>query len=434
MKLVITNVLILFLSSINLYGQTWTIEQCIDSAYANNQRIAIAENTQELSALKHKEVKSNLLPKLSINGEYKYFIELPYQLMPLSVFGGPEGQFKEAQFGVPHNINANVLLQVPIYSSGLMGNINKLETSQKIVELEVQKTYDQIYFEVSNIYRNAQLLKSQMVFIDSTISNTERVKKNIELLAEQKLANQNDVKKLELKVSTLHSYHANLNVKLQQIYNALQLLTGSASTIEVEDNILMIDLMQYEDNGNKDIEIIQLQQEIINIDLKSLKQSKYIPEVGFVATYGTQGFGYDQSPNQFLNFYPIGYAGIRFTYPLFNGTVTNKKIDQKNLELENLKLKEELTKDAQQVEIENAVLRLENAFNNVTLSEQQVDLAQSICEQEEKKHKQGLLSVNDLMIAQNELIQNQQNYLQSIAEFLAADLELKKITNNISNN
>ena len=56
MKLVITNVLILFLSSINLYGQTWTLEQCIDSAYANNQRIAIAENTRELSALKHKEV------------------------------------------------------------------------------------------------------------------------------------------------------------------------------------------------------------------------------------------------------------------------------------------------------------------------------------------------------------------------------------------
>lgn len=433
MKLVITNVLILFLSSINLYGQTWTLEQCIDSAYANNQKIAIAENTHELSALKHKEVKSNLLPKLSINGEYKYFIELPYQLMPLSVFGGPEGQFKEAQFGVPHNINANVLLQAPIYSTGLMGNIDKLETSQKIVELEVQKTYDQIYFEVSNIYRNAQLLKSQMVFIDSTISNTERVKKNFELLAEQELANQNDVKKLELKVSTLQTYHANLDVKLQQIYNALQLLTGSASTFEVEDNILMIELMQYEEKEDKDIEIIQLQQEMINIDLKSLKRSKYIPDAGFVATYGTQGFGYDQSPNQFLNFYPIGYAGIRFSYPIFSGTVTNKKIAQKNLELENLKLKEELTKDAQQVEIENAVLQLENAFNNVKLSEQQVDLAQSIYEQEEKKHKQGLISVNDLMIAQNELIQNQQNYLQTIAEFLAADLELKKLTNNISN-
>ena len=434
MKLVITNVLILLFSSINLYGQAWTLEQCIDSAYANNQKIAIAENTQELSALKHKEVKSNLLPKLSINGEYKYFIELPYQLLPASVFGGPDGQFKEARFGVSHNINANVLLQVPIYSPGLMGNITMLETSQKIVELEVQKTYDQIYFEVSNIYRNAQLLKSQMGFIDSTISNTERVKGNIELLAEQKLANQNDVKKLELKVSTLQSYQATLGIRLQQIQNALQLLTGSRENFEVEDAIIMIDLIQYENHGHKDIEILQLQQEIVKIDLKSLKRSKYIPEVGFVATYGTQGFGYDQSPNRFLNFYPIGYAGIRFSYPLFNGTVTNKKIDQRNIELENLKLKEELTKDAQQVEIQNTLLRLENAFNNVTLSQQQVELAQSIYEQEEKKHKQGLISVNDLLLAQNELIQNQQNYLKSIAEFLAADLELKKVTNNISNN
>ena len=180
------------------------------------------------------------------------------------------------------------------------------------------------------------------------------------------------------------------------------------------------------------MEILQLQREIVNIDLKSLKRSKFLPEVGFVAMYGTQGFGYDQSPNQFLNFYPIGYAGIRFSYNLFNGTVTNKQIDQKNLELENLKLKEELVNDAQELEITNAVLDLGNAYDKVELSEQHVELAQSIYQQEEKKHREGLISINDLLMSQNELIQNQQNYLQSIADFLAADLQVKKLTNNIS--
>lgn len=432
MKLVIANVLIFLLMSSNLYGQTWTLEQCIDSAYANNARVTLAENNQALSELKYKEVKSNLLPKVSVNGEYKYFIELPYQLLPLSVFGGPDGQFKEARFGVPHNINANVTLQAPLYSSNLMGNINKLETSQKILDIEVQKTYDQLYFEVSNIYRNAQLLKSQKVFIDSTILNTERVQKRVQLLVSEKLATQNDSKKLELKVSTLQSYSATLEIKLQQLYNALQLLTNSESTFEVEDQLLMMDVKSYETQGNKDLEILQLQREIVNIDLKSLKRSKFLPEVGFVATYGTQGFGYDQSPNQFLNFYPIGYAGIRFSYNLFNGTVTNKQIDQKNLELENLKLKEELVNDAQELEITNAVLDLGNAYDKVDLSEQHVELAQSIYQQEEKKHREGLISINDLLMSQNELIQNQQNYLQSIADFLAADLQVKKLTNNIS--
>lgn len=51
----------------------------------------------------------------------------------------------------------------------------------------------------------------------------------------------------------------------------------------------------------------------------------------------------------------------------------------------------------------------------------------------EKKNQQGLISLNDLFWAQNELIGQQQNYLQSIADLLKADLELKKITNNLSN-
>lgn len=434
MKLAITNLWIILLIGSPLYAQTWTLEQCIDSAYSNNTRIAIAKNNQTLSSIQHREAKSNLLPKLSINGEYKYFVELPYQLLPLSVFGGPDGQFKEAQFGVPHTINANAMLQAPLYSTRLMGAIHKMETIQKLVELEVQKTYDEVYFEVSNLYRNAQLVKSQIRFVDSTIRNTEHIAKNVALLASEKLANQSDVKKLELKVSTLSSYRSTLEVQLKQLSNALQLLTGSDARFDVEDDLLMIDLTNYEANGNKEIDMIELQQEIIHIDLTSLKRSKYIPEFGLLASYGTQGYGYDQSPNRFLNFYPIGYAGIRFSYPLFNGTITNKKIDQKNIELENLQLREAFVRDMQQVDISNAILKLENAYTHVEVSEQQVELAQSIYQQEEKKYRQGISSINDLLMAQNEWIQHQQNYLQHIAELLAADLELKKVTNTISNN
>jgi hypothetical protein len=43
----------------------------------------------------------------------------------------------------------------------------------------------------------------------------------------------------------------------------------------------------------------------------------------------------DMTNNQtdFLNFYPIGFAGIQLSYPLFNGTVTQRKINQKKLEI-----------------------------------------------------------------------------------------------------
>jgi OMF family outer membrane factor len=428
------NMIFLILISVKVHGQTWTLKQCVDSAYANNTRISLANNEQEIANLKQKEVRANLLPKISINGEYKYFIELPYQLMPLSVFGGPEGQFKEAQFGVPHNINGNVVLQAPIYSSNLIGSIQKLSTTQRIVDIEVSKTYDQVYFEVATIYRNAQLLTSQLSFIDSTITNTEKIYRNIQLLAVEKLANQSDVQKLELKVSSLFLQQLTIKSHLQQLYNGLKLLTGTTADFEVENNLVMLDLKNYSPNGNKEIDKILLQQELISIDLKSLKRSTYLPELGFVATYGIQGFGYDQSPNSFLNFYPIGYAGMRLSYTVFNGTVTQKQIEQKELTYTSLKLQEKLIADARQLEIDNAVLKLENAFKSVELSDKQTELAHSIYQQELEKHAEGLVSINDLLIAQNELVQNQQNYLQQIALFLAADLELRNLTNNLSNN
>jgi hypothetical protein len=54
--------------------------------------------------------------------------------------------------------------------------------------------------------------------------------------------------------------------------------------------------------------------------------------------YGTTGFGYNGQPASFLDFYPIGFAGIQLSYPLFNGTVTLRKINQKTLELRNNEL------------------------------------------------------------------------------------------------
>ncbi|HNP07318.1 MAG TPA: TolC family protein, partial [Cyclobacteriaceae bacterium] len=105
------------------FAQVWTLQQCLDTAQQQNKNLLIAKNYNEISQQKMKEAKANLIPKLSINADYKYFIELPYQFMPQSAFGGPEGQFKQVQFGVPHNINANLQLTMPLYNPQVYGAI-----------------------------------------------------------------------------------------------------------------------------------------------------------------------------------------------------------------------------------------------------------------------------------------------------------------------
>lgn len=103
-------------SSHTLNAQVMTLQQCVDAALAGNRNLLAGRNDLQLGLIRQQEAKSNLMPKVTTAADYKYFIDLPYQLMPLSVFNGPEGQYKEAQFGVPHNLAVNVQLAMPLYN------------------------------------------------------------------------------------------------------------------------------------------------------------------------------------------------------------------------------------------------------------------------------------------------------------------------------
>ena len=224
-KLVITNVVLLLIVNY-AQSQTWELEQCIDTALVNNKKLEIAKNEITISEQRNREAKANLIPKVVLNGEYKYYTDLPYQLMPLSVFGGPEGQFKEAQFGVPHNINANVQLNIPLYNPQAYGAIKATQIASEIKEIQYQKTEETIYLEVSNLYYNAQIVGSQLKFIDSNINNVSSLLLNVELLYQQLLAQKTDVDRIALQLEIIKSQREILLNKYEQILNGLKFIMG----------------------------------------------------------------------------------------------------------------------------------------------------------------------------------------------------------------
>jgi outer membrane protein TolC len=157
-----------------LEAQVWSLQQCLDTAKHQNKIFLMARNNIEIGQQKVQEAKANLIPKLSINADYRYYVELPYQFMPESAFGGPEGQFKEVQFGVPHNINANLqLMQCPLYNPQVHGALSKPQKLLSKLSLQYQKSEEQILYDVTTLYYNAQILHYQITFIDENLINAQ---------------------------------------------------------------------------------------------------------------------------------------------------------------------------------------------------------------------------------------------------------------------
>jgi OMF family outer membrane factor len=202
------------------------------------------------------------------------------------------------------------------------------------------------------------------------------------------------VSKVKLQAEQLNTQRQNVNNKLIQVLNALKLNMG----ISLERNITVVSEIQQEvplESNTRnvlDLKIIQKQNQLLHSDLKTLNQSRFLPSLNLIASYGTTGFGYDKKPHDFLKFYPIGFAGIQLSYPLFNGTVTQRKINQKKLEINN-ELQSKLITEKNDMEVENAIRQKTIAQSTITNTESQIALAKTIYEQTVLQQKQGTASL-----------------------------------------
>lgn len=431
--------LLLIIGVINLplQAEEWTLEQCIDTAQVKNKMLLMSKNTVAIGEQRHKEAVAGLIPKLTVNGDYKYYIDLPYQLMPLSTFNptAPAGQFKEAQFGVPHNLNFNLQFTMPLFNAQILGGMKTTKIGAEMSELQQKRTEEQVFFDISNLYYNAQILQEQKTFIDSNLVNTNKLLQNMQLLHKQDMLKESDVTKVELQKAQLQTQLQLVDSKLVQVLNALKFSMGIPITQEIAIN----QAIEFKSNADfasqkiVDIQLVETQNLFLKSELSTLKNSR-LPSLSLYGTYGQTGYGYDEKPNDFLKFFPVSFVGVQLSYPLFTGTVTQRKINEKKLEISNSKLQIDLATEQNNMLTYNAKRTKLTAQQTVENTLAQIRLSQTVYDQVVLQQKQGTANLTDILLADNSLRESQQNYLSAIVEFLKAELELKKLTGNLSFN
>lgn len=416
-------------------AQVWTIEQCLDTAQLYNINLQINRNNLMIGLEKEKEAKANLIPKLTANADYRYYLNLPYQLLPVNAFNPavPEGEYRAIQFGVPHTINANLQLSMPLYNPQVYGSIQATQIASEVTELQYKKTEEQIFFEVSNLYYNAQVLHHQLSFIDSNIINADRLLKNMQLLNQQQLITGTDVSKSKLKLLQLNTQREKIRSQYEQVLNALKLAMGVSTErqLQIVSDVFYRPGKDYTPSATIELSMLQTQNRLLTSELSTLNKSRFLPSINLIGIYGTTGFGYNGQPSAFLDFYPIGFAGIQLSYPLFNGTVTLRKLNQKKLEIKNNALQSDLLMKQNNMLIENAKLQREVAKSSVETTAEQIQLSQTVYQQLILQQEQKTASLSDVLIADNSLREAQQSYLLALVDYLKTDLELKKLTGNI---
>ncbi len=412
-------------------AQTLSLQQCIDTALVYNRNIKLAQQDGLIAKEKNREAKSALLPKIVGFADYRYYTDLPYQIMPQSAFGGPPDAYKEIQFGVPHNLSANLQIAMPLFNPSVLSAIKSTRIANELSGIMEKKTDEDVVLEVSNAYYNAQILLNQLAFMDSNITNIDKLVQTTTLLNQQQLAKGTDVDRLKLQQEQLKTQRSTVFSQHQQVLNALKFLMGKpiSDSIRVLLNESPVIEVVLQDKITTDLLLIEKKMELSLSELSGLKNSR-LPSLNAYGIYGSNGFG-TTGTNSFFNFHPIGYVGAQLTIPLFNGMITRHKIDGKKKEVNKTIIQKEIVSEKVALDKVNAEMQFNIANANIANVKIQIELAKKIYDNTVLQNEQGLANITDLLLADNSLREAQQNYIVAMVNLRKAELEYKRVTGNL---
>lgn len=430
-------IFLLLISSLQVWSQSaMTLEQCIEKALQENLTIKSVRYDIDLTADKIKEVKAGLYPQVNLNANYQYNTQIATQLAPAAAFGGKAGEFRALQFGVPTTTLLGVSANQALFNAQLFIGLKAAKTAGELSQLQLIKSQEDIVYNVSATYYNAQSLAQQIEMLKKNVLSLMRLIETSNLLYQNQLAKKIDVERLEVNRANLETQIENLQNTYSQLINLLKFLMNMPqdSPLEIQTNVQTdLSLLAQETNNveqRTEYKLLEVQKTLNGFEQKQVT-SGYFPIISLVGQYARQGFA--KSGELSYTSFPVSYIGVQLQMNLFDGFNKMYKLRQKKIELQKIENQVATFRENTNREVANARNSLKTNLKSLTFQQTNMNLAQKIYEQTQLQFKEGIIGINDILNSENALKEAQTNYLTALVKVRIAELELKKANGNLIN-
>lgn len=423
--------IILFAS--NAFSQTtaMSLSDCISYAQSNHPDIKVAQLQLTDAEWQIKENKATGLPQLSGSLGYQYFIQRPG--IPQSALF-PGGTDEKVFFNANHSLTPSISLNQLFFSNSYRIALKAAEYYREYVGVQMAVAKQKVQNQVIDAYLPALLITENLGILDKNIGNIENLLNETKAIYKAGFAEQLDVDRLDLSLSTLQSERLNLVRQQEIVVNALKLAMGKpvAEPLTPADDLRKL-LGQY---GEADMaaelnymnrpEYVQLLKgRELNTLQTDLYRKPWMPTVSGFVQYqpGWQG-GFGDDPKWF--FIPAAIAGLSVNVSIWDGGITKAKRERAIVAVQTIDAQKQLLENAIAFEVENARKQYLNAQERMMNQIKNLDLAQRIYDTTQTKYKAGVGSSFEITQAEQALYTAQQSLIQAQYDLLTAKTAVKK--------
>ena len=442
----ILSIIVCLLCCDSIAAQTYTLQQLKDSALQNNIAIRNAKHSIDAAQQQRKEAFTKYFPTVSGTGLWfnadkgmaKTELNLSEQISPELGMALAQSLPVEAlaALGNPMSISmmkngtiAGVTAVQPIFAGGQIINGNKLaKVGEDVSRLQLQLSENEVEKQTEQYYWQLVSLQEKMKTIEAVEALLADIHKDVDVAMRAGVAMKNDLLQVQLRQNDVESQKVKLNNGINIVrllltqycglnsdkfsVESLVLSDGSSQQVIKQDcDQALLGTAEYQ-LLNKQIEATKLQ--------RKMEIGKNLPTVGV-------GAGYNYH-NLMENDRTFGMVFATVSVPIsdwWGGShaVKRKKIAQQQAE-------EQLTDNSQLLKI-----RMQNAWNNVEESRQQLEIAQRSIEQAEENlrlnrdyYRAGTSKMSDLLEAQLLYQQSLDRRTDAFADYQNKILEYRQAT------
>lgn len=416
---------------------TMSLSDCIQFAIENHPDVKTAQLQIKDADWRVKENLATGLPQISAGVSYQYFIQRPG--IPASALGFPGAGEEKVAFSAVHSLSPSISLNQLVFNNSYLLSIRAARYYRQYVENQLALARQTVRNKVTDAYLPALLITDNLSILDKNISNLEKLFSDTKAINQAGFAEQLDVDRLELSLSTLRSERGNLARQREIVVNALKFTMGMpvGTEISIADNTTAllsaageVDLTSPADFMTRPEYMVLLKGRELNEVEIDLYRKPWMPTVAaFVQWQGglQGGFGNKNSDNFDQWFYiPSSVAGVSVTIPIYDGGGTKAKRERAFISAQTVDIQKGMLENAISLELDSARKQYLNAKERVSNQEKNVALAQRIYDTTQTKYKSGVGSSFEITQAESGLYSAQQGLLQAQFDLLTAKVAIKK--------
>jgi outer membrane protein len=408
-----------------------TVKTAIEMALANNYSLKADSLNMVAAGYQVNAVKASLLPHVNYNSKAEYNPAIASTMLPGQYVGQPSKGYVPVQFGTRYTMGSGIEASYNLFRKDLRLQAAAAGLNTGIAKTKHEMTREELVFQVAGYFYSLQTNAELIRTTTRDYQNMVEIVRIAKAQFENGVLKRIDYESLQINTANKQSYLNNLETQYKDQLAYFNYLLGLPAENQTAIDGNLPETIHYTAADKSilqraDIRLSYLQIQQKEVELRSITAENK-PQISTYARLNYQSqFNKTGDINNKDFWYKSSTIGIATTIPLFDGYRRKNRMNQAKTELQQLKFRQEQTKQLATTDQVRAWETFNNDNTQYQITKQNLVLAEQVFVSRKALYAEGVSTLIELLDSEKELSNSRNLYVQAMINVQTSLMNIHK--------